>query len=84
MKLCKDCVWHELGNQDPENAICRRRRHEERSRVTGAGVPKKSYFTYCKSNRESGIFNVVGAYIFGYCGPQGRWFEPKKTTKGQA
>lgn len=76
-KHCVNCK-HAQNTQDfgGRHACCRAPKNVERfDGVTGARVWR---YHACKFQRED---NWLVCRIYGLCGREGRWFEPKDETK---
>ena len=80
MKLCKDCKWCDLSS-DERFAICDFIKVCKKSNIDGKLYPVKQHWKYCWIIRENSIADYILCYIFGTCGPQGRYFQPKDTQQ---
>ena len=69
MKLCKDCKFYENFRLDKSLSYCRNPKSNDYSidPVTG-----KQKYAFCKHEREDKNISSI-------CGPDGKFFEPKKS-----
>ena len=49
--------------------------------VNGGVRMEKQEWEYCKILRDTGLGDYIFAYLFGICGPQGRYFLAKDNQK---
>lgn len=66
---CKHCGGH------PLEPICLAPQNMKPSLVDGQSAPKQ--LTFCSSHRTGPLVEWLACRINGYCGAEGRWFEPK-------
>jgi hypothetical protein len=78
-KFCKDCLWF-LPDQVGVSvfaATCTNLRAEQAPRynlVSGCPVTQKPY---CHAQREPAVINLTGELAERFCGPEGKWWEPR-------
>lgn len=76
--MCINCKWCNLSD-GVEYAKCDYVILAKVSLIDNK--PLKQQWTYCDTLRGDKYIGWLSAYIFGICGPQGRFFEPKGEGK---
>jgi hypothetical protein len=79
-KLCKYCKWCNTKSHK-RFAKCNYILRYKKSVVDGEERPVYQEYRFCDVLRQTGFFNFILAYLWNICGPQGRFFTPKKEAK---
>jgi len=75
-KFCRDCRWREQSSLDSgrhSNCLSPKSKRLPTDLVTGEKGARK--VRLCLSQRAA---DPIIAFLFDYCGSQGRWWEPKQ------